>query len=751
MPVDQNGVLQVWNGIDPVLRFSATYGALETAGVVAPTATPAITGSGFGSIVGDYFAYVRFIDRDGNISSLSPVSAQFSAWSQSFNITGASNASPIVVTGTFTGIGTGQVIKVAGVTGNTAANGIWYAVPVTGGIQLWYDAANPSAGNGTYGSGGTLTTGLAQIQYLNVAVPTESKVVTRQILRNQDGDATVFYVDIETDDLTSDMFTSVLTSADLAFQTPVPLADENGHTLVDKTIPPNYKKFATFFSGRMFAAGNEPYTEGACVVTNGSRTVTGIGTEWGPLTFKGRFFEVVGGNKQYTIDFVTSTTSLTLTEPYEGSTDPYAYYTIHAGDGERRAIYWSEPEQPEAWPLSNSLTLEADPGAGELTALIPLRSWVYIAAENRLYRLSFVNDPLLDGFVSKSSKRGAVNNRCAVMAEDLCYMLDNLGLHAFAGNDDTDIGTPGVQDLFRQNPDSQYRINWNAQRYFHAAYDPGYATVRWFVSLGGNYTPHHAICYSLRLKRWWLEEYPFPIASSCVGRLNGKPQLFVGTNGKRIMAFGASPLDGPSVNTGTLRGTVTSAGLDWLACSSASYPTSGVVGNPIYIVRGKGKGQQRNISSVSSTRINVDQPWAVSLDTTSVFQIGGIAWHWRGGWLRWAEKQDNSTRAISIHSKPTAGESELYIRVYKDLADTAVDEWTRVRSLSEGNGIGLLANNPTTDLSIDTTKATGYVTQRMDGFRDLYTDAWRFMSLEVAGVSNEEPQKIFRVIVDGAQ
>lgn len=748
---DADGVVHIWNGIDKPLRFEASVSAYETEGVIAPTIAPVMGSIGSGPIVGDFYAYVRFVDRDGNFSSLSPVSAKFTPTSGVGTITGATNAAPIVLTvGNAATLTNGQTVKVSGVQGNTAANGIFSVQQVSSSTVALYEdfsLTTPVIGNGTYISGGTLTTGVGTIVYSNVAIPTESKVVRRQILRNQDGDTSVFYIDIDTTDLTSDTFKSQTTSDSLTDS--VSLENSAGTSLVDMSVAPDYKKIVAFQGGRMFAAGNENYAEGAVVVTNGSKHVTGIGTEWGPITFGGRFFEVVGGSHRYTIDYCDSTTSLYLTEAYAGTTDPYALYVIHVGDGERRTIYWSGPSQPEAWPITNTLTLAEDPNAGEITALMAKDAWLYIITENRTYRFSWVTDPLSDGFVVKAAQRGSVNNRCIVQVEDIAFMLDPIGIHAFAGNDDQNISSPAVQDMFRTKPCNRYKINWNAKKYFHAVYNPGDATVRWFVSLDTNDKPYHAICYCVRTKRWWLEQFPWPIYSSCLGRLNGKQQVYLGTTGNRIMAMGLSTVDGPDGNAGGLRGSVTSAGVDWIADTSYAGPSAGVVGNRLTIVRGKGKGQERIIHSVSNGTIYVTIPWTDQPDTTSKYQIGAISWHWETGWMRWAPSDYAMNRAISVHLKTTVSETEMFLRVYHDLSDTP-ETYTRVNTFADSSGMCLLANDPTTDLSINTMRAKGYVTMRVDDMFQYYTDGQRVVAMQLFGYSNADQQIIYRFTVDGA-
>lgn len=750
------GTVLIANGIDKMLVFRPSLGTLETAGVIAPTIPLTLSGTGSGNIVGSFYAYARFVDRDGQFSSLTPVSNNYEAQATVATVSGATNASPIVITTSAAhGLGDGQVVKIKDVMGNTAANGI-YAVSVltTTTFELWTDSSFsvPVAGNGTYNSDGSVQTGVSTIVYGNLPVSTESKVVRRQILRNKDGSAKVFYVDIDTTDLTSTQLVSYLTSADLLES--VTLLDVDGHSLVDKTRPPDFKKCLAHHLGRMFAYGNEIYSEGACVVTNGSAEVTGIGTEWGVTTFGGRFFEVSGGSKQYEISSCNSTTSLTLTEAYTGSTDPYAYYQIHPGDGERRALHWSEAGEPEAWPGTNTLSMEEDNGAGEATGLMSMGSYLYPLNENRIYRFSFVNNPLLDGFAVKAAKRGCINNRCWVQVEDSAYMLDRNGFHVFAHNDDRDIGDPQIQDIVRSNPSGKYRINWNASRYFHAAYDPGEGVIRWFICLGGQYTPRHAAALSVRNQRWWIEEYTHPIAASCLGRIGGKPQLFLGSDAKRIYSPGFSTLDGPDPRAGTVRGTATSAGVNWIADTAATFATAGLVGAPLVITQGKGKGQVRRIYSVSGTTIYVTEPWLDRPDTTSVYQIGGISWRWRSGWNRWVDGDDQQVRAVSVQSKPLSAQAGQTLRLYADLA-TAATAGGRVQTLNEGNGLALLQADKdagfTGDMSIDCTKSNGFVIHRLPGFRVPYSDSQRFISVEVSGVTNQEQQCLFRIQVDGAQ
>lgn len=92
---------------------------------------------------------------------ISGASASGSASSlESGSITGASNASPIVVTSAGHTVVVGQSVKIASVGGNTAANGTFTVSAVTSNTFT----LSGSTGNGAYTSGGTWrTTGLYKV------------------------------------------------------------------------------------------------------------------------------------------------------------------------------------------------------------------------------------------------------------------------------------------------------------------------------------------------------------------------------------------------------------------------------------------------------------------------------------------------------------------------------------------------------------------------------------------------------------
>ena len=116
-------VVYMAHGKMPVQRFDGT---LARAGVESPTQKVTLKSSGSGSLTGRRYAYLRFLDASGQVSSVSPLSDVHDTFGTAGSaITGATNASPIVITSASHGLTTGQTVRVTGQLGNTAANGTW--------------------------------------------------------------------------------------------------------------------------------------------------------------------------------------------------------------------------------------------------------------------------------------------------------------------------------------------------------------------------------------------------------------------------------------------------------------------------------------------------------------------------------------------------------------------------------------------------------------------------------------------------
>ena len=664
------GFLLAANGVDEVLRWDGNSVEMEPAGTPAPETAITLSAATAGTISGTYYAYVRFVDKYGNVSDLSPI------------------------------------------------------------------------------SNSVLLANIGRVDYTAVATPTSAKIKRRQILRNTAGQTSVFYVDIDTEDLSSTTFSSTRIDSILQVQEPVALFDAQDNVLANAHgVPPSDKAFMANNLDRIFLAGEVNYNDGSVKVTFGSKTVYGIGTEW-PATFAGRFLWVAGADRSYEIDTVDTTNqTLTLVDAYETASIPYASYGIRPPLDQRRIVQFSRAGEPESWLVSDALTIQED--GDEITGLMPMGSFLYILLRRHSYRLTFQEDPLKDGLIFLACNRGCVNNRCYVVVDESAYMLDEAGIYKFEGSRQTEPVSAPIQDLFEPaRANQRYRIRFDSSRYFHAVYDFGQRVIRWFVSLGSSRYPRHALCLNMNTNAWWVEEYPIPIAASCEGVLNGERRVFLGGPNGQVFTLGAGTLDSVDPVRGTVRGTVTDVSPLSLTDEAATFGDD-LVNAKVVIVDGNGRMQIRKIVASPSTKtLQIDRPWHITPAVGDTYQIGGIRWKYRTGRFRWVRSEDETPRRLEILFEPCAAAQRMDVQLYRDRSKTPVVFATTYDpdQLSE---LGSKADSPL--LEGDMTGELGFMQRRMDGHNETYIDSDRLISWEFSGVTNTDDATIYQIAVDGAE
>lgn len=505
------------------------------------------------------------------------------------------------------------------------------------------------------------------VKYEDVQTPSDRRVVTRQIWRNDSGQLQNFYLDIETTDLTSTSFSSTNTDAQLVLKDVITFTDVDGYSIPYLYAePPDDKPFLAELRGRIFGVGSRRYSEGSAEVTNGSRTVVGVGTEW-TTSMAGRRF--IAGRKEYLITSVNAADQeLTLEVTYSGVTDPFALYTIAPYAAEENLIRWSEPSAgPEAWPLTAQLLLPQD--GDVITGLVNYGDALYITKTKRIYRFNFSEDPGIDGQISLAANRGCINNRCAVSVEGACYMLDREGIHAFTGGPSPQHITLPVADLFREGTDG-YRINFDADTcLWHAILHQETSCIKWYVTLAGDSHPQHAICYDYRRSRFWIEEYPRPISSSCLSlAITGRPLL--GTSEGKILAADTGSLD------------LLEPGGTLLQIASVNSPFSITLtttpkeceGVPMVIVTGAAAGTDRIISDATGTEIQFTTPLDVLPSKGDKIQLGGIKYRMRTAAFDTERMDGQQSISLSIKVDPDP-DAELYgqLTIYRDGLKNAIN------------------------------------------------------------------------------
>jgi hypothetical protein len=734
------GLLFVANGFGDVLVWDGLTNQMEKAGLDEPTAAVTVSGTGAGGIVGTFTAYLRFVDRHGFYSSLSPISNEYDAAGLTGSISGATNATPVVITTSANhNLSTGARVKIEGIGGNTGANSIWDITVLTATTFSLDD----SVGTAAYTGGGTWTSGISTINYTGVQAATDSRIVGRQILRNTDGQTDVYYVDVDTTDLNDPTLSSTRTDTELSAQEAQSILDDDGAALADaNTPPPNHKPFLAFHLGHMFYAGHRDYQRGMVQVTNGSTTVTGVGTDW-VSALEDRYLYVKDAPEPYQIDSVdTANQTLTLTSVYLGATNLFGLYGIRAAPAERRTVYYSISGLPAAVPATNGVTI---PETGDdITGLMVRGSWLYVLEKRHIWKITFADSIPNDLGLFPASDRGCINNRCFVQVEDRVYMLDEQGVHIFGGPDDLPLSQP-IQEIFRPEGTSRWRVDWNSQDLFHAVHYRPQETIRWFVCMSGSLWPRHALCYSYRLGRWWVEEFTSDMSGSCAGRIRDIPHSFLGSEARTVHVMNTGYLDVVNAQNGKVYGTVTSATVMTLSDSLATFG-SDLVNATVTITDGRGRGQNRRIVSVSSGTMTLDRVWGILPDTTSTYQIGGVNWKYKTSWFRYAPNEQNADRRVETVFEPLSRTALARLKFYHDFEDEADLQALSITSAAKS---GVRTASGEADLRIDLTKRAGIVQHRYPGHKELSSDGRRFVQLELQGASNDEPVSIYQLSFEG--
>jgi hypothetical protein len=672
------------------------------------------------------------------------VSAALNVATATGTITNASAANPIVITSATHGLTTGQKIVVSDVLGQGGANGTWVVTVLTTNTF----SLNGSVSSGRYAGGGQWYRGAGQLNYTNIEVSTDPRVVKRQILRNRDGDVATYYVDIE-DSNSGTTATSTNTEAQLGAI--VPLVDIEGKdvSLERHGVPPGYKRFLATMKGRLWFFGQPTESRGAVVLTNGSPTVTGIATKFtaGMVGWE-LFADSSGASRSYKISAVNvSTQVLTLTTNYAGTTQPYASYAVtppiynSTGGGEDLTTYYSEAALPESVNYGNSITLTKEPNSGSPTGMFVMQNLVYFCFERQLTRLAFSVRPSDDAQLSVVCRRGVINNRCYAEANGVMYLMDRNGVYQFGGGQPQEMAEV-LGPLF--DGDGGFaRINWRRSETFHCSHYQSANIIRWYVCLDGSRYPRHALCYHYLQQSWWIEKYPYEIASSSAGLMDSESTVFLGGRDNVVLTMTDDRGDFiPKV--GTLRGLATNSGALSLVASDAAF-SSALAGAYVTIVSGKGQGQSRRVALVASdTLIFVDKPWNILPDTTSEYQFGCIAWRWKSGWRRWANSSVQIPRALEVAFKPTSGKSGLFVKRYRNMV--AMPERMAVKF----DGPGFKAIDKADQVEVDTTVADGLVRVPIADRSGHSMRGHDKIQVELSGLTGGEAQEVYQLVIEGA-
>jgi hypothetical protein len=605
---------------------------------------------------------------------------------------------------------------------------------ITGHYQAYmlYVDKDGNASNPSPISVDALLTAEPYVQYEELEVPDDERVVRRQLWRNDNGQSKEFYLDIDTTDLTSTSLRSYHTDAQLVLSSRQPFEDPEGFSLINLYgEPPADAPFMAEYVSRIWFGGRRDYSMGNAAVTYGSTTVTGVGTRW-TASMAGRNF-IKAGRLVLVVGVDPAAQTLILADPWAGGTDPYGEYVLRTFRGDANNIQGTSSGRPEA--VQADVTFDIPIDNDEETGYVAHAGSLLILKQRHIYNLSAGADPKRDCNIHLAAERGCVGYRCAVAIGGVVFMLDRGGVHAFSGGPDPAHASMPVGDIFREEGESFIKINWKRDAcHWHAVHQEEQGLVRWYVTMGGDVLPKHAICLDYRRARWWVESYPLPITASCLSNaILGRPIL--GGGDGELLTSDTGPLDLIPRPEGTRL--AVSAADAWSVTAAADLPDD-LDGVPVAIVEGPGRGQLRIVGGTSGRRLWLKSPWSKLPTGDSVLQIGAIPYAAITGEFSLAERTEaNQQQAVKFAWQPSEAELKLFIKVKRDGTT-----YLRNSIFSTWGAVTYDKDNERYAKHIDLTEEKGYGKINFDRSKEFDVAKHSTVQIELEGFSGEERPRL---------
>lgn len=426
------------------------------------------------------------------------------------------------------------------------------------------------------------------LSFAGVVIPGDAQIDRICIYRTVVGGdfpvmAKVGYIDL---DVTT-LFTDTLEDDELDF-TNDPLSLLNGAM---PCVP-----IVVEHKNRLVGMGDIPNLtpEGTVSVINGSQIVTGSGTEFSRCDV-GKLIQIGSDCRKYEIarllapEAGTSPTTgirLKLSEPYEGATDTGLLYTIC---GRPNRVYFSEPFEAEYWPAANFL--DVDPGDGDrLMGAVSNFDAIVICKRSKSYRVAWRENPVLEIVVPTLISRdvGCIAPRSFAQVASGSVWLADRGIAVFDGRSVMHLPESDVMnDLFVNVNNPRYVRRDSNGRVIGAAGAFYPAREQYLLLLPTVQTTRGAnvmVCWDVSLRNITIFEFCQEFVSIEVAKdASGNQRVYLGDDSGFVWMFDIGTNDGVGYpnSTGTVRGTVTRAGVDSLGASffdddTASFLVGGV-------------------------------------------------------------------------------------------------------------------------------------------------------------------------------
>jgi hypothetical protein len=443
--------------------------------------------------------------------------------------------------------------------------------------------------------------------------------------------------------------------------------DDFGHD------PPPVAQNVLAYQERIWLFGQVTHAIGQAVFTINSKVVEESAPDWNAEvlgsaagTASVQWLMRAAGTNQpaYEIDYYdVAGTQIRLKANYleASGTKDYKIFT-------RANVIWvSRAGYPESFDPLAFINGPNFDDAGNLTAGIGFGSSVIFFSNTGMFRYTWDQGPLVDGFWAPlSNKAGALSQRVVLEVEGTVYSMDRRGWYSWQGVFPKLISRPLGPILSS--------LDFTYVDRFHACYLPDSRAVRWYVCYSGETYPKHYVQFEIDTGVWSTGQHDMGITDSrLVDQGQGQRLFLLDENG--YSWWGDTGLaDGcPAANshvTATVGSTTTVVQI-----LGGGQPTTGTGLAGMYLMRrtATGVSEARLISSNTATAITVGSAFSGAPASGDKLWVGRIPskLKTRAFSIRDSLKFKSRNGYLTVMWKPTTSVRYLQVRVYEDYSATA--------------------------------------------------------------------------------
>ncbi|MEE8518393.1 MAG: hypothetical protein V3S98_04650, partial [Dehalococcoidia bacterium] len=428
-----------------------------------------------------------------------------------------------------------------------------------------------------------------ELSFAGVSVPNDPQIDEICIYRTSEGGAFPVLARIACFDFSvSTLHTDEVADSELDF-TNFPLSILNGFPVCGPIIAE--------FRNRLFLMGDIPQLspDGTVDAVTDSDILTFSTDAEVDTCMVARFIQLEGDCKAYEVQKLLPSVDqspflprIKLVQPYEGSSSTANKFTIC---GRPNRITFSEPLEPDYWPAINFIDVE--PGDGDrLMGAISNFNGLIVCKRRKTYVLRFSVNPGLEVNVPArvSSDIGCMGPRTFAQIENSSVWLADRGIARFDGRGVSHVPeSNNVNDLFI-NPDNPNYVRRDRNGRVIGAIGVFYPKRQQYLLLlptvkttrGANLM----LVWDTSLQNITFYEFCQEFVSMEVAKdASGNERVYLGDTDGFVWIFDIGDTDGVGLPnaTGTVRGTISSAGVDesgasFLTDTSASFLTGGLPG-----------------------------------------------------------------------------------------------------------------------------------------------------------------------------